>query len=97
MELELVGVRLPGRDCGGSRLQTVEFVYRARPYTCVMSERGDGKELKIRNAEGKVLAVRQGEATGLLGMTREDAKEVNVREPFFFDLIKTALAALGRG
>jgi len=94
VQLELVGVRLPGGG-GGSRPQAVEFVYGDRPYTCVMSERGDGKELKIRNAQGKVLAVRRGEATGLLGMSREDAKEVNVREPFFFDLIKAALAALG--
>ncbi len=96
VELELVGVRLPGGG-GVSRPQAVEFVYGDRAYTCVMSERGDEKELRISNAEGKVLAVRQGEATGLLGMSREDAKEVNVRKPFFFELIKTALAALGRG
>ncbi len=96
VQLELVGVRLPGGG-GVSRPQAVEFVYRDRPYTCAMSERGDGKELKIRNAEGKVLAVRRGEATGLLGTSREDAKEVNVREPFFFELIKAALDALGMG
>ena len=98
VQLELVGVRLPGGGSSAkpkSRPKLVEFVYSDRPYTCTMSDWGEVKELKIRNAEGKVLAVRQGEKVGLLGKTREDAKEVKVSEPFFFNLIKTALAALG--
>lgn len=103
VQLELVGVRLPAPAGSAkpvspkpvSRPKLVEFVYSDRPYTCTMSDSGEVKELKIRNAEGKVLAVRQGEKIGLLGKTREDAKEVNVSEPFFFNLIKTALAALG--
>ena len=51
--------------------------------------------LRFFSAEGQVLAVRQGEKTGLLGTTRQDAKEVNLSEPFFFNLIKAALAVLG--
>ncbi|MDY6803365.1 MAG: single-stranded-DNA-specific exonuclease RecJ [Cyanobacteriota bacterium] len=99
VQLELVGVRLPASGvCAkpASRPKLVEFVYSDRPYTCTMSDWGEVKELKIRNAEGKVLAVRQGEKIGLLGKSRLDAKEVNVSEPFFFNLIKTALAALER-
>ena len=102
IQLELVGVRLPVAGIFTkpvakpvSRPQVVEFVYSDRPYTCAISRQGNIQELKIRNSEGQVLAVREGEKIGLLGTTRQDAKEVNVSEPFFFNLIKVALAALG--
>jgi single-stranded-DNA-specific exonuclease len=52
------------------------------------------KELRIRNPEGKVLAIQQGHRIGLLGITREDAKEVDVTKPPFYPLIKAAMQAL---
>ncbi|PPT06856.1 Single-stranded-DNA-specific exonuclease RecJ [Geitlerinema sp. FC II] len=71
-----------------------KFDYRNRLYQCGLYELADGKELRIRNDRGQVLAVRQGSETGLLGTSREDAKTVNVRQKRFFDLIKIAKQAL---
>jgi single-stranded-DNA-specific exonuclease len=53
------------------------------------------KELRIRNSQGLVLAVRQGQKTGLLGNSRENAREVDVSQPFFYNLILVAKSALG--
>ncbi|WP_017659729.1 single-stranded-DNA-specific exonuclease RecJ [Baaleninema simplex] len=71
-----------------------KFDYRDRVYQCGLYELQNGKELRIRNDRGQVLAVRQGSGTGLLGTSREDAKTVNVRQKRFFDLIKVAMQAL---
>ncbi|MGC9503727.1 MAG: single-stranded-DNA-specific exonuclease RecJ, partial [Baaleninema sp.] len=71
-----------------------KFDYQNRLYQCGLYELADGKELRIRNDRGQVLAVRQGSETGLLGTSREDAKIVNVRQKRFFDLIKAAMQAL---
>lgn len=72
------------------------FDYQGRTYQCGVYDRPPGKELRIRNDRGQVLAVRQGSKTGLLGKSRDDAQEVDVRQPHFYDLIKAAMAALNR-
>ncbi|MEM8637312.1 MAG: single-stranded-DNA-specific exonuclease RecJ [Cyanobacteria bacterium P01_G01_bin.54] len=71
---------------------TVEFSYRDRLYTCGLAQ--SQTELRIRNAQGKVLAVQKGQRTGLLGERRETAVPVDVTQPHYYSLIKTALAAL---
>lgn len=96
IELELMGIRLPMEISGKQPTspKTAEFYYSSRPYTCSISDAGDVQELRIRNSRGEVLAIQQGQKIGLLGKSRQDAKQVNVSEPRFYDLIKAAISAL---
>ncbi|NEO57763.1 MAG: single-stranded-DNA-specific exonuclease RecJ, partial [Okeania sp. SIO3B5] len=100
IELELLGVRLPmevSRNSGISPQnfpQKAEFYYNNRPYTCSLYQMGDVKELRIRNSRGEVLAIQRGQKIGLLGKTRNNAKQVNVSDARFFNLIKEAMSAL---
>ncbi len=71
-----------------------EFYYNGCPYTCSISQLEDVQELRIRNYRGEVLAIQKGQKIGLLGKTRNDAKQVNVCEAHFFNLIKAAMDAL---
>ena len=54
----------------------------------------DTQELRIRNSRGEVLAIQQGKRIGLLGKSRDNAKEVDVSLPHFFNLIRAAMNAL---
>lgn len=51
-------------------------------------------ELRIKNPEGKVLAIQSGQSTGLLGTRREDATLVDLSHPDFYPLVQAALNAL---
>ncbi|EGJ35160.1 exonuclease RecJ [Moorena producens 3L] len=96
IELELVGVRLPvvtSTVTTTSTTKKAEFYYNQRRYTCSLWE--SLNELRIRNPEGKVLAIQKGQRIGLLGTKREDAIEVNVTKPPYYPLIKAATRALG--
>ncbi|MDJ0556640.1 MAG: single-stranded-DNA-specific exonuclease RecJ [Microcoleaceae cyanobacterium MO_207.B10] len=96
IQLELVGIRLP-REISNNQnnlSKKAEFSYSNRPYTCSISQMGEVPELRIRNSRGEVLAIKQGERIGLLGKSRQNAKQVNVSEPQFFNLIKAAMSAL---
>lgn len=77
-----------------AELQKAVFEFGDRPYRCQIKDLGDRKELLIRNDRGEVLAIEQGQATGLLGKSRDSAKVVDVREPHFKQLVQCALAAL---
>ena len=101
IELELVGVRLPQALPGNkitllnkrvkhNNVQKAVFTYSGRIYVCSKTSR----ELRIRNDRGRVLAVSQGERTGLLGKSRDEAKQVNVTKAPYFQLIKAALRAI---
>ncbi len=90
VELELVGIRLPVSPTSPSK--KAEFYYNERRYTCNLVE--SLNELRIRNSEGKVLAIQKGQRTGLLGVRREDAKLVDVTKPPYYQLIKAATQAL---
>lgn len=90
IELELVGIRLPASPTTSTK--KAEFYYNQRRYTCSLSE--SLNELRIRNSEGKVLAIQKGKRIGLLGFKREDAKEVDVTQPNYYQLIKAATHAL---
>ena len=100
IELELVGVRLP-QDLPSSNVTVLTkrakpkvskavFSYNSRPYVCSKTS----KELRIRNDRGQVLAVSQGDRTGLIGKSRDEAKQVDVTKAPYFQLIKTALRAI---
>ena len=88
VELELVGVRLPTTPTP----KKAKFDYQGRSYTCSLWD--SLNELRIKNAQGKVLAVHRGKSIGLLGTSRDNAKKVNVTEPPYYQLIKAAIAAL---
>ena len=98
IELELVGVRLPSQShvffsSITTSLKTV-FEYKQRRYICGLFQTDSAPELRIRNAEGTVLAIEQGKNIGLLGNKREDAKIVDIYQPHFYNLVQAALSAL---
>ncbi len=99
VQLELLGVRLPVSlgDSGAkvSPKSKAEFDYYDRTYSCSLSRSGNLQELRIRNSQGQILAIQPGQKTGLLGNSRENAKEIDVSRPFFENLIQTASRALG--
>ncbi|MEG4444653.1 hypothetical protein QUB47_22180 [Microcoleus sp. AT9_B5] len=71
-----------------------EFYFDHRTYICSLVQLDFVKELKIKNHQGFVLAVKQGEKIGLLGKTRHNAKKVDVSQSHFYNLIKAAVNAL---
>jgi single-stranded-DNA-specific exonuclease len=98
IELELVGVRLPNQShqlfVSCATPLKASFEYNQRLYTCGIYHNGSSPELRIKNPEGKVLAVQQGQGIGLLGINREDAKEVDIFQPQYDSIIQAALKAL---
>lgn len=92
IELVLVGVRLPVTSSPTAAQKKAEFYHNDRRYTCSLVE--SLRELRIRNPQGKVLAIQRGQRVGFLGIKREEADEVDVTKPPYFDLIKAALSAL---
>ena len=73
-----------------NKVQKAVFTHSGRIYVCSKTT----KELRIRNDRGHVLAVTQGDRTGLIGKSRQEAKEVNVTKAPYFQLIKAALRAI---
>ncbi|HEY9607408.1 MAG TPA: single-stranded-DNA-specific exonuclease RecJ [Allocoleopsis sp.] len=99
IELELVGIRLPASPLTSTAMpKKAEFYFNERRYLCSLVETRQGasvlNELRIKNPEGKVLAVQKGQRIGLLGVNREEAKEVDVTQPRYYQLIKAATRAL---
>ncbi|MGK7948045.1 MAG: single-stranded-DNA-specific exonuclease RecJ [Xenococcaceae cyanobacterium] len=98
IELEIVGVRpsqITQANTNGKKNNSKKatFNYQGRTYACSLSFKIN--ELRIRNERGKVLAVCPGSQEGLLGTNRNDAQKIDVTKPYFQQLVKTALTALG--
>ena len=98
IELELVGVRLPSQShlffpSITTSLKTA-FEYKQRSYSCGFFQIDSSAELRIRNADGTVLAIESGKNIGLLGNKREDARTVDIYQPHFYNLVQAALSAL---
>jgi single-stranded-DNA-specific exonuclease RecJ len=74
--------------------QRVEFTYADRVYACSISITTTTRELRIQNAQGQVLALQPDQRRGLLGRSRQDAVEIDISQPFYFNLIRAAMAAL---
>ncbi len=92
IELEIVGMR-PSSEPPSSPAATPQkaaFEYQGRPYHCHLVE----NELRIKNPQGKVLAVTKGQRTGLLGTSRDNAQTVDVTQSPYYEIIKTAIASL---
>lgn len=71
-----------------------EFYYDRYRYTCSLVQMNFTQELKIKNHQGFVLAVKQGAKMGILGKTRQSAKKVDVSKSHFYNVIKAAMNAL---
>ncbi|MDZ8259538.1 single-stranded-DNA-specific exonuclease RecJ [Nostoc sp. ChiQUE01b] len=98
IELELIGVRLPIRlqqfFASPPIQSSTTFEYNQRQYTCGFYKNGIETELRIKNSEGKVLAMQPGHIIGLLGTNRQNAKEVDISQPQYDNIIQAALLAL---
>ena len=98
IELELVGakqsVAQPSNNIiplnKKTDIQKAVFTQNSRIYVCSRT----AKELRIRNDRGNVLVVSKGDRTGLLGKSRNEAKQVDVTKAPYFQLIKAALKAI---
>jgi single-stranded-DNA-specific exonuclease len=103
IELELVGIRLSKeKKVAVSNIQKKtqenikkgKFNYQGRTYTCSLWQ--SLNELRIKNEQGKVLAIKKGDRFGLLGTSRDNARKIDVTKQPYFSLIKTAIAVLAR-
>ncbi|MEH2234586.1 MAG: DHH family phosphoesterase [Nostoc sp.] len=98
IELELIGVRLPiqlQQFFASPPIQSsTNFEYNQRQYTCGFYKNGIEAELRIKNSEGKVLAMQPGHIIGLIGTNRQNAKEVDISQPQYDNIIQAALQAL---
>lgn len=74
--------------------QTVAFRLGDRQYWSSLCCHDDERELRIRNSEGKVLAVQPSQKRALVGASRDDAQEVDLFEPHYFKLVCAAMDAL---
>jgi single-stranded-DNA-specific exonuclease len=74
--------------------QPIAFHYGDRQYWSSMSCHGDEKELRIRNPEGKVLAIQPSQKKGVVGDSRDSAEAIDFFEPHYFNLIQAAMEAL---
>lgn len=92
IELELLGLRIAIQPI--TTPIKAEFYYRDRHYTCAIYPQNSSRELRIKNPEGKVLALELGKTTGLLGSSRENATSVDLTKPGFSQLIDEAYKAL---
>jgi single-stranded-DNA-specific exonuclease len=99
IELELVGARLASQSHSPFTFfpatSKAAFEYNQRQYTCGIYQNGSLPELRIKNPDGKVLAIGQGQTVGLLGNNRQDAKEVDISQSQYDGIIQAALRALG--
>ncbi|MGI8503299.1 MAG: single-stranded-DNA-specific exonuclease RecJ [Hassallia sp.] len=98
IELELVGVRKAKHShlsfTSASKPSKSSFEYKQKYYTCGIYQNGESPELRIKNSEGKVLAVQAGHKNALLGSNRQDAKIVDISQPQYDGIIQAALQAL---
>ena len=89
IELDVVGIRLPYSP----KIQPQNsFIYQGKEYICHYFPKE--QELRIRNAQGKVLCIRKGHRKGLLGINRQEAREIDVTKQPYFDIIKAATNTL---
>ncbi|KJH72791.1 single-stranded-DNA-specific exonuclease RecJ [Aliterella atlantica] len=97
VELELLGFRLPTQSqllFSPTAPSSAKFAYKQRQYSCGFFPTSALLELRIKNPEGKVLAIQSGQSTGLLGTRRDDASVVDLSHPDFYPLVQAALSAL---
>ncbi|MFM2064845.1 MAG: hypothetical protein RLZZ507_4516, partial [Cyanobacteriota bacterium] len=98
IEMELVGFRLPQQVeklfTTPNPFKRTNFEYKQRQYTCGIYQNGVCAELRIKNSEGKVLVMQPENKLGLLGLSREDAKQVDLSLPQYDGIVQAAIQAL---
>jgi single-stranded-DNA-specific exonuclease len=97
IELELIGVRLPSPNQYTVPQTTparTSFEYNERYYDCGIFENSASPELRIMYPEKVILAVPLGQSVGLLGTSRQEAREVDISQPQYACLIQAAFYAL---
>lgn len=94
VELELVGVRLPSQLSSSPQ---VAFTYEDRSYTATLVALDSDRELRIKNAQGHELVVKQGQKTALLFERSGTVKTVTITraQSRLFGLVRTAAQQLG--
>ncbi len=85
IELEVISVRLPTGD------KNYPFNYGDRDYICSVSP--DQSQLKISNSQGQTLLVNKGQKLAEL-ITTQPVKSVDITQPYYFQLVKTAMETL---
>lgn len=98
LELEIVGVRLSQSETRTEEVpplksSVTEFSFNGRSYTCSLLN--SANELKIINDRGKVLLIGKGKKVGVLGTDTDNSQRVDVTKPPYYQLVKTALEAIG--
>ena len=86
IELEVISVRLPAAE------KTHTFNYQDRDYACSVSL--DRSQLKISNTQGQTLVVNKGQKIAELIAQAQPIKSVDITQPYYFHLVKTAMATL---
>jgi single-stranded-DNA-specific exonuclease len=86
IELEVISVRLP------AVAKTHTFNYQDRDYACSVSL--DRSQLKISNAQGQTLVVNKGRKIAELIAQAQPIQSVDITQPYYFHLVKTAMATL---
>ena len=92
IQLEILGARIVQKSMS---VKKGVFTHKSRIYTCSFAD--SRRELRIRNDQGQVLAIKPSASIGLLGISRETAQEVDIRQPHYALLIKAAKATLEKG
>jgi single-stranded-DNA-specific exonuclease len=87
IELEVISVRSPV-----STGETSTFNYQERDYSCIVSP--DRSQLKISNTQGQTLVVNKGQKVAELIAEAQLVKCVDLTQPYYFQLVKTAMATL---
>ncbi|MGK7888517.1 MAG: single-stranded-DNA-specific exonuclease RecJ [Leptolyngbyaceae cyanobacterium] len=72
----------------------IRFQHGPRFYDCSIDLVGEDLELRIRNSEGKVLAIQPQSHRAVMGRNRADAQDTDITQPHYFHLIKAALNAV---
>jgi len=91
VEIELLGVRYPE---AAESDQAVEFYHQDRRYTCIIIERENTRQLRIKNARGQELVVNQGQRQGMMISPNQSPAPIDVSQSHYFQLIKAARRAL---
>jgi single-stranded-DNA-specific exonuclease len=87
IELEVISARYPANTG-----ETSTFNYQERDYSCIVSP--DRSQLKISNTQGHTLVVNKGEKVAELIAEAQLVKCVDLTQPYYFQLVKTAMATL---
>jgi single-stranded-DNA-specific exonuclease len=86
IELEVVSVRLP------VSVETCKFNYQDRDYDCHISD--DKQRITIINDQGGALVVNKGQKIAELISVSAPIASINITQPFYFQLIKSAMQVL---